>query len=110
CSWSIRVQQKLRRNQGRLSEAAREILAALEKAIDGGYALTWKLRCAMHVVCGRIVARLDRKCLGQEIVRESSPARGIFDKQARRKPLAIAVDAVLWGLNRLSPCKRQDLR
>ena len=36
--------------------------------------------------------------------------RGIFDKQTRRKPLAIAVDAVLWGLNGLSPCKRDNLR
>src|SRR5215467_1642521 len=78
CSWSTRAQQKLRRNQGRLSEAAREVFAALEKAIDGGYALTWKLQCAIHVVCGRIVARLDRKCLGQEIVRESSRQHEAF--------------------------------
>ena len=31
--------------------------------------------------------------------------RGVFDKEARRKPLAFAADALLWGLNRLSPAK-----
>ncbi len=29
--------------------------------------------------------------------------RSVFDKEARRKPLAFAADALLWGLNRLSP-------
>jgi len=52
----------------------------------------------------RFVASLDRKCLGQKAFRESGTSiRGIFDKETRRKPLAFAADAGLWGLNRLSP-------
>ena len=42
----------------------------------------------------RLVARLDRRCLGAEAgVRSRNPIRDIFDKQARRKPLAFAADA-----------------
>jgi hypothetical protein len=47
---------------------------------------------------GRIVASLDRKCLGQKSVRESGTwLRGIFDKETRRKPLAVAADALSYG-------------
>jgi len=53
---------------------------------------------------GRLVASLDRKCLGQKAFRGSGTSiRGIFDKETRRKPLVFAADARLWGLNRLSP-------
>ena len=52
----------------------------------------------------RMVASLDRKCLKRKASRESRTSiRGIFDKEARRKPLAFAADAGLWELNRLSP-------
>jgi len=52
----------------------------------------------------RVVASLDRKCLGQKAFREfGTSLRGIFDKETRRKPLVFAADAGLWGLNRLSP-------
>src|SRR5919108_6003955 len=38
-----------------------------------------------------MVASLDRKCLGHKCVRESGTwLRGIFDKETRRKPLAVA--------------------
>jgi hypothetical protein len=47
---------------------------------------------------GRIVASLDRKCLGQKSVREwRAPLRGIFDKETRRKPLAVAAGALSYG-------------
>ena len=47
---------------------------------------------------GRVVASLDRKCLGQKSVRESGTwLRGIFDKETRRKPLAVAADALSYG-------------
>ena len=60
---------------------------------------------------GRIVASLDRKCIGQKMLRElEASIRGIFDKETRRKPLAIAADAVLWKLNGLSPCNRHTLQ
>jgi hypothetical protein len=40
------------------------------------------------------VASLDRKCLGHKIgAKTRSPIRGIFDKETRRKPLALAADA-----------------
>ena len=42
----------------------------------------------------RIVARLDRKRLGQEtFATKWNSIRGVFDKQTRRKPLAFAADA-----------------
>src|ERR1700746_316952 len=45
-----------------------------------------------------IVASLDRKCLGQKSVRESGTwLRGIFDKETRRKPLAVAAGALSYG-------------
>jgi hypothetical protein len=38
------------------------------------------------------VARLDRKRLGQDILRSKwNSIRGVFDKQTRRKPLVFAV-------------------
>jgi hypothetical protein len=47
---------------------------------------------------GRIVASLDRKCLGQKSVLESGMwLRGIFDKETRRKALAVAADALSYG-------------
>ena len=46
----------------------------------------------------RIVASLDRKCLGHKAFRESGTSlRGIFDKETRRKPLAFAADALSYG-------------
>ena len=46
----------------------------------------------------RLVASLDRKCLGQKSVRESGTVlRGIFDKETRRKPVAVAADALSYG-------------
>ena len=60
--------------------------------------------CRRHEDSGRIVASLDRNCLGQKAFREfGTSLRGIFDKETRRKPLVFAADAGLWGLNRLSP-------
>jgi hypothetical protein len=48
--------------------------------------------------CDWFVASLDRKCLGQKSVRESGTwLRGIFDKETRRKPLAVAADALSYG-------------
>jgi hypothetical protein len=43
----------------------------------------------------RIVASLDRKCLGAKMlgVNGSGDRRDIFDKETRRKPLAFAADA-----------------
>jgi hypothetical protein len=47
---------------------------------------------------GHVVASLDRKCLGQKSVRESGTwLRGISDKETRRKPLAVAADALSYG-------------
>ena len=52
----------------------------------------------------RMVASLDRKRLGQAVRwKTKAYTRGVFDKETRRKPLAFAADAGLWGLNRLSP-------
>ena len=48
---------------------------------------------------GRLVASLDRKCLGGDTATKTEGRiRGIFDKETRRKPLALAADA-LWRLN-----------
>jgi hypothetical protein len=46
----------------------------------------------------RIVASLDRKRLGTKLPRKTSPTRGVFDEEARRKPLAFAADAVSYGI------------
>ncbi len=52
----------------------------------------------------RMVASLDRKRLGRGVLwKAKNYIRGVFDKETRRKPLAFAADAGLWGLNRLSP-------
>jgi hypothetical protein len=43
---------------------------------------------------GRVVASLDRKCLGREMSGGGGMlGRGVFDKETRRKPLALAADA-----------------
>src|ERR1019366_692205 len=43
---------------------------------------------------GRMVASLDRKRLGTKVARKKmSWTRGVFDEEARRKPLAVAADA-----------------
>ncbi len=45
--------------------------------------------------CGWIVARLDRKRLGQDtLTTKWNWIRGVFDEQTRRKPLVFAADAV----------------
>jgi hypothetical protein len=41
------------------------------------------------------VASLDRKRLGKKVPTKTSWTRGVFDKEARRKPLAFAADASL---------------
>jgi hypothetical protein len=46
----------------------------------------------------RIVASLDRKRLGTKISSQTSWARGVFDEEASRKPLAFAADAVSYGI------------
>jgi hypothetical protein len=46
----------------------------------------------------RMVARLDRKRLEQEVSQRSGSMRGVFDKQTRRKPLVFAADAVRYGI------------
>ena len=46
----------------------------------------------------RIVASLDRKRLGTKISRQTGWTRGVFDKEASRKPLAFAADAVSYGI------------
>ena len=46
-----------------------------------------------------MVARLDRKRLGQEtLTTKWNSIRGVFDKQTRRKPLVFAADAVRYGI------------
>jgi hypothetical protein len=47
-----------------------------------------------------MVARLDRKRLGARTLtgKWNHSIRGVFDKQARRKPLALAADAVRYGI------------
>jgi len=48
---------------------------------------------------GRVVARLDRKRLGQDtFTTKWNSIRGVFDKQTRRKPLVFAADAVRYGI------------
>ena len=49
---------------------------------------------------GRIVASLDRKCLGAKMLGRSVSAdrRDIFDEETRRKPLVLAADAVNYGI------------
>ena len=49
--------------------------------------------------CGWIVARLDRKRLGQDtLTTKWNWIRGVFDEQTRRKPLVFAADAVRYGI------------
>ena len=46
-----------------------------------------------------MVARLDRKGLGQDtFTRKWNSIRGVFDKLTRRKPPVFAVDAVRYGI------------
>ena len=46
-----------------------------------------------------MVARLDRKRLGQDtLALKWNWIRGVFDKQTRRKPLVFAADAVRYGI------------
>jgi hypothetical protein len=46
-----------------------------------------------------MVARLDRKRLGQDTLASKwNSIRGVFDKQIRRKPLAFAADAWNYGI------------
>ena len=46
-----------------------------------------------------IVARLDRKRLGQDtFTTKWNLIRGVFDEQTRRKPLVFAADAVRYGI------------
>jgi hypothetical protein len=46
-----------------------------------------------------MVARLDRKRLGQDtFTTKWNSIRGVFDKQTRRKPLVFAADAVGYGI------------
>src|SRR5207244_6571694 len=47
----------------------------------------------------RIVASLDRKRLGGRLQGGGISARGVFDKETRRKPLAFAADAVRYGIS-----------
>jgi hypothetical protein len=46
-----------------------------------------------------MVASLDRKRLGQGVLwKTRAYARGVFDKETRRKPLAFAADALSYGI------------
>jgi len=45
-----------------------------------------------------VVASLDRKRLGVKVPRKTSWTRGVFDKEASRKPLVFAADAVSYGI------------
>jgi len=46
-----------------------------------------------------MVARLDRKRLGQDtFTTKWNSIRGVFDKQTRRKPLVFGADAVRYGI------------
>ena len=48
---------------------------------------------------GRVVARLDRKRLGQNTFTTNwDSIRGVFDEQTRRKPLVFAAEAVRYGI------------
>src|SRR6266436_965186 len=61
-----------------------------------------KNTCGTNVARLRIsvlfVASLDRKRLGTRVPRKTRWTRGVFDKEARRKPLAFAADAVSYGI------------
>ena len=46
----------------------------------------------------RVAASLDRKRLGRDLRVGKMLIRGVFDKEARRKPLALAADAVRYGI------------
>jgi hypothetical protein len=46
----------------------------------------------------RFVASLDRKRLGVRVPRKTNWTRGVFDEEASRKPLALAADAVSYGI------------
>ena len=60
---------------------------------------TWRPIRAATRESSRIVARLDRKRLGQDtFTTKRNSIRGVFDKQTRRKPLAFAADAVRYGV------------
>ena len=48
--------------------------------------------------CGRLVASLDRKRLGQILGASGMTIRGVFDEETRRKALAFAADAVRYGI------------
>ena len=53
----------------------------------------------LHASTFRIVARLDRKRIGQDsFTTKWNSLRGVFDKQTRRKPLVFAADAVRYGI------------
>jgi hypothetical protein len=46
-----------------------------------------------------MVASLDRKRLGPDTSGlEEKSTRGVFDEEASRKPLALAADAVSYGI------------
>jgi hypothetical protein len=46
-----------------------------------------------------MVASLDRKRLGHGVLWKTKKyTRGVFDKEARRKPLAFAADAWSYGI------------
>ena len=45
-----------------------------------------------------MVASLDRKRLGAEVPKKTNWTRGVFDKEARRKPLVFAADAIIYGI------------
>jgi hypothetical protein len=50
-------------------------------------------------LAGCVVARLDRKRLGQDTLASKwNSIRGVFDKQTRRKPLVFAAAAVRYGI------------
>ena len=48
---------------------------------------------------GSIVASLDRKRLGRGVLwKAKNYMRGVFDKETRRKPLAVAAEALSYGI------------
>jgi hypothetical protein len=58
-----------------------------------------ELRCELPLDNSLIVARLDRKRLGQDTFTTNwNSIRGVFDEQTRRKPLVFAADAVRYGI------------
>src|ERR1017187_2571574 len=57
------------------------------------------VRLRQRPISPRVVASLDRKRLGTKGARKKmSWTRGVFDEEARRKPLAFAADAVSYGI------------